>query len=263
MKELNYKRETRYWRYCLRLICLVALISVITLHGVIAQNSSFEFWPETDLWYTLNPSWRFSAFIPITKYSESKDRDLNIYLQADKKWGRTRYAAVRRLMDENKEQQLKAWMVRGGFMEGWSLGENESNYTEDMLFAEIHKRIPLKGNILFSHRFRTDFRWVGEDPNFSYRFRYRIMIEKEFTAGSSSIVPYVNAEPYWDSRYLTFSRVRLIGGVTLAWGPRFAFEGNITYQYDSHYDTTNLYALNLILHIFFEKRKTLAKTETN
>ncbi len=33
--------------------------------------------------------------------------------------------------------QMKAWMVRGGFMEGWSLGENAGDYTEDMLFMEI------------------------------------------------------------------------------------------------------------------------------
>ena len=225
-----------------------------------AQNSSFEFWPETDIWYTLSPSWRLSAFIPVTKYNESKYRDLNIFLQADYKFGHTKYAAVRRLMDENKVQQMKAWMVRGGFMEGWSLGENAGEYTEDMLFAEIHRRIPLKGQVLLSQRIRIDTRWVGEDPTFSYRFRYRVMVEKEYTAGRSSIIPYVNVEPYWDSRYSTFNRVRVIGGATVAWGPRFAYEGNITYQYDSHYDTANLYALNLILHVFFETKRSQVKT---
>ena len=147
---------------------------------------------------------------------------------------------------------LKAWLARGGFMEGWSLGENANNYSEDMLYAEIHRRIPIKGGYLLAHRIRTDFRWVGEDPTYSYRIRYRIMMEREFTSGKNSIVPYLNSEPYWDSRYSAFSRVRLIGGTTLSRGPRFAFEGNVTYQYDTHYDTKNLYALNLILHVFFE-----------
>jgi hypothetical protein len=112
----------------------------------------------------------------------------------------------------------------------------------------------LKGNILLSHRIRNDFRWLGQDSKFSYRFRYRIMLEKEVKAGKTSIVPYVNAEPYWDSRYSEFNRVRAIGGATVSWGPRLAYEGNMTYQYDSHYDTTNLWALNIILHVFFEKK---------
>jgi hypothetical protein len=249
MNYLNRGIGKIYRRYSLRPVCLMVFISLCAINASLAQNTSYEFWPETDIWYTLNPAWRLSAFIPITKYNESKDRDLNIYLQADYKFGRTKYSAVRRLVDENKEQVMKAWMVRGGFMEGWSLGDAADRYTEDMLFGEIHRRIPLKGQILLSHRLRIDTRWVGDDPKFSYRFRYRVMVEKEFTVGRGSIVPYVNAEPYWDSRYSTFNRVRVIGGATGVWGRRFAFEGNITYQYDSHYDTENLWALNLILHV--------------
>ena len=44
-----------------------------------------------------------------------------------------------RLGNENEMEKIKVWMVRGGFMEGWSMGENAGAYTEDMLFGEIHK----------------------------------------------------------------------------------------------------------------------------
>ena len=46
-------------------------------------------------------------------------------------------------------QQMKAWMVRGGFMEGWSLGENAGEYTEDMLFAEFTGGYRLRGRYCF------------------------------------------------------------------------------------------------------------------
>jgi len=243
-----------YRRYKLRLICLVLILRLSTADSCYAQNASLEFWPETDIWYRLNPSWRLSSFIPITKYYESKNRDLNIYLQADFAWGKTKHLLNMRLMDENKANQIKGWLVRGGYMKGWSLGNN-TDYSEDMLFAEIHRRTPLKGNALFSTRFRTDLRWVGEDAVFSYRFRVRWMIEKEFKAGRGSIVPYLNAEPFWDSRYSTFTRVRIISGATASWGKRFAYEGNLTYQYDEQYNTANLYAVNIILHMFFETKK--------
>jgi hypothetical protein len=227
----------------------------------IAQESSFEFWPETDIWYRLSPSWRFSTFIPITKYHESQYRDLNIYLQVDYSWGNTKRTIYKRLVDENREQKMKAWMVRGFFMEGWSIGKNEGAYREHMLFAEIHKRIPLRGDFLLSQRIRTDFRWLGDDSNFSYRYRYRIMLEKEIKVGKSSFVPYINVEPYWDSRYSEFTKIRAIGGTTISLGPMLAYEANLTYQYDETYDTPNLFALNVILHVFFESKKNKAKGE--
>lgn len=226
--------------------------------SLIAQNSSFEFWPETDIWYRISPSWRLSAFIPVTKYYESKTRDLNICLQADYAWGHTKNAIYMRLVDQNRYQLLKTWMVRPGYMAGWSLDDPKEGYTEDMVFAEIHRRIPFRGGILISQRIRTDFRWVGQEPEFSYRIRYRLMVEKEISPQTTSVVPYFNVEPFFDSRYDYFNRVRVIGGVTISWKSWFALEGNLTYQYDAKYSTANVYALNLILHLFFETHK--AKT---
>ena len=230
----------------------------LTINKARAQGAAAEFWPETDIWYKLNHSWRLSAFIPITKYNESKERDLNVYLQADYAWGKTKHLLFRRMMDENKVKVINAWMIRGGIMEGWSLGDNSGSYSEDMIFGEMHSRIPLKGGVLISQRMRLDLRWLGQEPEYSYRLRYRVMIEDELKSGKFSIVPYVNAEPYWDSRYESFSRVRFIGGATLAKGSRFAYELNLTYQYDEHYYTSNLYAVNVIIHIFFETARAKA-----
>jgi Protein of unknown function (DUF2490) len=218
-----------------------------------AQNSSLELWPETDIWYRINSSWRLSSFIPITKYNESDTRDLNVYLQADYAWGNTKYAIYRRLMDQEREQIMKDWMVRAGVMKGWSLGQYAGDYSEEMVYSELHRRTPLKGNILLSHRFRTDTRWLGNESDFSYRFRYRLMIEKEFKYKHYSIVPYANFEGYWDSRYSKIIKTRLIGGATTTWRDRYAIEANVTYQYDETYNTENLYALNIIYHFFFER----------
>jgi hypothetical protein len=75
-------------------------------------------------------------------------------------------------------------------------------------------------------------------------------VEKEYVTGRTSIVPYVNGEGYYDSRYRTVNRVRVVGGTTVAWTARFALEGNFTYQYDTRASITNVYALNVILHVF-------------
>ncbi len=142
--------------------------SLGTINSGKSQNSSIEFWPEIDIWYRLNDSWRFSVFIPLTKYNESKYRDLNIYLQADYAFGKTKHTLYRNLIDDNREQKIKSFLVRGGYMKGWSIRENAGAYIEDMVFAEIHKRIPLKRNFLLAQRIRVDTRWLGDDSDFSY-----------------------------------------------------------------------------------------------
>ena len=147
---------------------------------------------------------------------------------------------------------MNTWMVRGGYLSGRSLDDHGQTYRENTMFLELHNRTPIIGDVLLSNRLRTDLRWLGDDYEFSTRLRYRLMVEKEFEVGHTSIVPYVNIEPFYDSRYAIVNRVRLIGGVTGTWSPRFALEGNITYQNDSRSSVTNLYALNVILHLYFD-----------
>lgn len=219
------------------------------------QISSFELWPEADIWYKVTPGLRLSSFAAISKYLESDTRDFNLTMQADHSFGNSKRFFFTRLMDQNQAQTLKVWMVRGGYMGGWSLYDNAETYKETMLFAEMHRRILLKGLVLFSQRARFENRWLGGDPAFSYRFRYRAQFEREFLKGKTSVIPYVNAEPFWDSRYDTFNRVRVMGGSMVSWKQRFALEGNITYQYDSKSSSVNTLAFNAILHLFFESAK--------
>jgi hypothetical protein len=224
--------------------------------GVSAQGTSFEFWPEADVWYKVTPSLRLSSFAAVTRYLESDTRDFNLTFQSDYSFGYSKRFFFTKMADQNRAQALKVWMVRGGYMGGWSLYDHAENYKETMLFMETHRRILLKRRLLFSQRLRMDNRWVGQEPDYSFRFRYRVMLEKEFlTEKKTSVIPYINVEPFWDSRYDLFNRVRVIGGTSVSWKSRFTLEGNITYQYDSKSSSTNVLAFNAILHVYFETAK--------
>ena len=239
-----------------RALCLVGLALAFWLGAAgaaIAQEesaSSVELWPEMDVWWRLDPAWRLSMFVPISKNVESEYREGSLILQADYGWGRSKRLFNVRLADEDRAREMKVFLARVGYLYGQSLGDEGAAYREDMVFCELHLRNPLKGRILISHRLRTDFRWLNEENDFSARLRYRLMVEKEYLSGRMSIVPYMNVEPYYDSRYQTVNRVRVIGGATVSWTPRIALEGNVTYQYDTKASVTNLYALNVILHVF-------------
>jgi hypothetical protein len=232
---------------------LIVFFILILPGSVLGQDESTrEFWPEIDIWLRLAKNWRFSLFIPISKNIETAYREGNIVYQADYAFGKTKRPFVRRMLDENRMLAMKSMLVRGGYLTAKSLGDFGETYSENMLFSEFHYRTPLKGKFLLSHRLRSEFRWIGEENELSERIRYRFMAEKEFDINSVSLVPYANMEGYYDTRFETVNRIRTIVGTSVSWSSRYALEGNITYQFDSQSSVTNLYALNLILHIFFE-----------
>jgi Protein of unknown function (DUF2490) len=222
---------------CCRRITSLALAAWLLAGGVArAGGPQLEFWPEIDVWWRVSPAWRLSLFVPVSKNIETAYREGNLILQADYAWGRTRVVKTR-LFDEGRAAGMKPVMLRGGYLGGKSLDDDGEAYTERTAFAEWHVRTPIKGGVLVSHRLRTDLRWLGQDPELSNRWRYRLQAEKEYQAGPTSIVAYVNVEPYYDSRYDTVNRVRLIPGASVVWSPRVAVEGNVTYQHDSRSST--------------------------
>jgi hypothetical protein len=252
MGQFQGRKNVLAGRRTVRLICVILMVWLGAAGVALAQETSLEFWPETDIWLRLSPSWRLSMYLPISSNIETKYREGNLILQADYAWGKMKHPQKRRLVDETQAREMRRFLLRGGYLGGKSLDDHGQAYSEDTALFELHVRTPLKGGVLLSHRLRTDLRWLGENHDFSTRLRYRLMLEKEFVAGRTSIIPYVNVEPYYDSRYDMVNRVRLIGGATVSWSPRFALETNITYQHDSKSSVTNLYALNIILHLYFE-----------
>jgi hypothetical protein len=234
--------------------CAAFVIWLAAAGAAGAEPPSKEFWPEIDTWLRLSSAWRLSVFVPISENLDTHYREGNLILQADYAWSESN--RTRRLIDDEREQRMRLWLLRGGYLGGKSLDDRGAEYTEYTAFAELHLRLPLPGGVLLSHRLRSDLRWMGQgDSDFSTRWRYRLMAEKEFTARRGSIVPYVSVEPYFDSRYETVNRLRLATGASVAWSPRTAIESNITYQYDSHASTKELFALNVILHVFFDRSR--------
>ncbi len=226
------------------------MVWLVAAGGAAAQDVAKEFWPEIDAWWRLSPAWRLSLFVPVSENLDTNYREGNLILQGDYAFGETRFD--RRLLDEDRARKMKVFLLRGGYLGGKSLDDQGQAYSENTALVELHVRIPIKGGFLLSHRFRADLRWLGDDAEFSNRWRYRLQLEKEFTPGRTSLVPYVNVEPYYDSRYESWNRVRLIAGTSVSWSRWVALEGNGTYQYDSHSSNKEVLALNVILHVFLD-----------
>jgi len=241
-------------RFKVRSCCAAVLAWLAVAGAASADQPAKEFWPEIDTWFRVSNAWRVSVFVPISKNLETHYREGNLILQADYAFSES--SRKRRLVDEGRAQTMKLWLVRGGYLGGKSLDDHGAEYTEYTTFGELHLRLPLPRGVMWSHRLRSELRWLGScDAEFSTRWRYRLMVEKELIAGRTSFVPYVSVEPYYDSRYETVNRIRLIGGTSVVWSPRAAIETNVTYQHDSHSSVKELFALNVILHVFFDRSR--------
>jgi Protein of unknown function (DUF2490) len=241
-------------RFIVSSCCMAVVVWAVAAGAALADPPTKEFWPEIDTWLRVSNAWRLSVFVPIAENLDTHYREGNLILQADYAWSES--SRNRRLIDEGRAQAMKLWLVRGGYLGGKSLDDHGAEYTEYTAFGELHLRLPLPHGVMWSHRLRSELRRLGSgDAEFSTRWRYRLMVEKELIAGRASFVPYVSVEPYYDSRYETVNRLRLIGGTSVVWSPRTAIETNVTYQHDSHSSTKELFALNVILHVFFDRSR--------
>lgn len=235
-----------------RALGFLALGAYLVLPGrVLAGETIKEYWPEIDIWANL-PQIRLSSYISLSKNVETMYREGSLLVQADHAWKRKRSRfLLQRLADEPKAAEMKPYMLRGGLIFGRSIGDNGEEFSEQSGLLEFHLRIPLQGCILLSNRIRTDLRFLGETNDFSWRLRYRLMVEREFAVLGASVVPYISTEPYYDSRDSAINRVRSIAGSTVALSTRFAVEANVTYQFDPQTWDSRLVALNTILHVYF------------
>jgi hypothetical protein len=239
-----------------RHLALIVLAACLCLSGQArADETVNEIWPELDLWLNLPAGFRLSSFIALSQREVTDYREGTFILQADYAWKSSTLPGLRRrLADEAEVAEMKPMMLRWGYLSGESLDDDGAEYSEDSALLEFHLRTPLKSGVLFSSRLRSDLRFLGPDHDFSWRLRYRLMVEKEFLPRGRSLVPYLSAEAFYDSRHDEVSRVRLIGGASVGFGKRYALEGNATFQRDSQSSPEELAALNLILHVRFRQR---------
>ena len=149
-----------------RLVCLALMVWLGTTCAAFADEPSYELWPEIDIWWRLSPAWRLSMFVPLSKNIETDYREGYLILQADYAWGKASRLYKARLLDENRAQEMNTWLARGGYLGGRSLDDQGQTYRENTMFLELHNRTPLIGDVLLSQRLRTDFRWLGDDPEF-------------------------------------------------------------------------------------------------
>ncbi len=113
---------------------------------------------------------------------------------------------------------------------------------------EITGRMPLPNDIWLVNRARVDLRGIQGES--SQRYRLRFGIEREFTVSGVAVVPYGQAEAFYDTRYDTWNRQLYQFGAEVALTKRWRIEPYYARQNDSRSSIERVDRLGFVLKYF-------------
>ena len=182
-------------RRVIRTVSIVLLVAGLSVDALSQQpETRTEVWTQADVYVPLDEKWRLFFLFSSSRAEETReDRESTLGAHID-------YAINKR------------FVLRGGYRYTFSLSDDDP-FEEHRIIAEQSFRQNLPLAILLSDRNREDFRFVN--GNFSFRYRNRLMLEREFRAFGRSFTPYGSVEVYHDSRFDVWNRNRLTAGTQI------------------------------------------------
>jgi hypothetical protein len=188
-------------RESLLIFLLIALAPVASAQEPTAQK---EFWPEIDVYINVKPKVRVFLLGTISKAVEDGEL-FNAQSYEAQIGAHVDYSPTKHII------------LRAGYRYGTAVGDNDDGFREHRVLAEQTLRKLLPGDVLLSDRNRQDFRFLNGE--FSFRYRNRVTIEREFQFSKlpfikeRSVTPYVSGEVFYDTRYKVWNRNRWAVGI--------------------------------------------------
>jgi hypothetical protein len=224
---------------------LLAVLFVITAK---AQNTvDWQAWGETDFYWQFHPDVRLvvaSAHDRDVNYTDVKfETFLDFYVP------RFRPILFRRLV-ERDDARMQRIVLRMGYVASHSVGEEPSTL-EHRPLAEGTLRWAFPFALLLSDRNRFEFRIVN--GMYSWRYRNRVRIERDFKVRTLPLTTYVSTEGFYDSKAGSVNRLRYSGGLVLPINRWFFVEPYFTRQSTSNVEPRNENAVGLTLQFYLSQ----------
>jgi hypothetical protein len=90
--------------------------------------------------------------------------------------------------------------------------------------------LPLKAGFLISDMNRADLDW--KNGGFTWRYENKLTVERTFSIRSYHFIPYIAAEPYYESQYHKWSTTALYAGFRFPVGKHVVF--NTYYEHENN-----------------------------
>jgi hypothetical protein len=100
---------------------------------------------------------------------------------------------------------------------------------ENRAIDAVTFHLPIFADILASDRNRADLDW--QNGSFSWRYRNRLALERTFAVHSYHLIPFVAAEPFYESQYSKWSATDLYAGSLFPVGRHVEF--SLYYEHEN------------------------------
>jgi len=229
------------------LVAFAAFVAIAYPLSGQTQSSKSEFWPELDVYLSLNEDSRLYL-----TYNGVRQSDLTDY--ADGEFGGF-YDFFLLPMPGAKPRQhpnsprYKFLMLRGGFEYSTTPPGSSKPSTQYIPVILIDARFRLPWHFLFVERNRGDLRVVN--GVFSPVYRNRVRFERPFKAGRFELAPFAEAEAFYSAQAGEFNQFRYSAGLDWALTRRVILEPYYTRQHNVNISSANINAAGIKLELYF------------
>jgi hypothetical protein len=126
--------------------------------------------------------------------------------------------------------------------------------SENRMLLAVTSNFAMKAGFSLSDRNRADLDW--KNGEFTWRYRNKLTIDRTFSICSYHFIPYVAAEPFYESQYGKVSTTSLYAGGLFPIGKHIEF--NMYYEHDNNTGkppNKQQSSIGLALYLFFSLEK--------
>jgi len=140
------------------------------------------------------------------------------------------------------------------FESGYRIITAPNTANENRAIEAVTLHLPLVAGIVGSDRNRTDLDW--KNGAFSWRYRNKLTVERTFSIHSVHVIPYLAAEPFYESRYEKWSATDLYAGSLFPVGKHIQFNAYYEHENDtSKRPNRQDNFVGLCLYLFFSLKQ--------
>jgi len=223
---------------------------------ILAQDTTKqEVWPEINLFYKINNSFRLYGLYSATKLKNSSftDGGWGAYLD---------YFAlpnIRKKLDMNVRDSTRGYYIwlRAGYMYSTTPSDASDPFKLHTFVLEGNFRFYLPYHILLTNKNRFDFRI--KDGDYEPRYRPRLTLEKDLRTAYMYFTPNVYVEYYHYFGAKGFDRFRLSAGIQTKFTKHIEFETYYVHEFDNGQRINALDAMGLRLKFYYRHKEVMAK----
>jgi hypothetical protein len=122
--------------------------------------------------------------------------------------------------------------------------------SENRMLVAVISNFPLNAGFSLSDRNRADLDW--KSGIFTWRYRNKLTLDRTFAIRSYHFIPYVAAEPFYESQYSKWSTTSLYAGSLFPVGKHVQF--NIYFEHDNNtgkHPNRQVNSVGLALNLYF------------